>query len=556
MAASYGQPWGSHSRDHDFKVTGSVDRTIASLSATSLNDHPSYSGEAVPKSKEWILLDDTQKHSSKYRHSSKFVATPAIQKQWSYDEQATRPVDLPSKHTVSSEHTYMQNTCMGATGKSLSQLHSDGAASSDTSHNNERERISSRIVISKGLSCSELISTKPEMPFGDLALSAELLDIESNNLSSTDHNEQISSEVSASSTDFINGRHITRSDSSSHEVYGNSRKICIEEAASTGDKPVTCHDFQQIAYSSESSELGGDVPCSDYSEYGTNLSVLEHITGDTKQIEPETVSQSTEHTAIVEHVSSHSNLLTSELFTTDKEDIADISKIPCENDILEEVTCDSHMVDNTVQPNKEHVATSTEQPKSENVATLTDQPKSENVATSTEQLRREHVATSTRRTKKEHVATSTEEPRSEHVATSTERPRSRSIATSTDEPFIDVATCTEVIHSKHAATSIQTSFEEQDTGVTLVESGTQMPSEEHFQNQTSRTPSIDLPYVDHILADSSHLVISTSMTLNEATVTGTDQSELDEETEDSSLQELESSSDELPSTGQTSCFPF
>lgn len=550
MAASYGQPWGSHLRYHDSKVTGSEVRTTASLSATSLNDHPSYSGEAVPKSKEWVLLDETQKLSSKYRHSSTVVATPAIQKQWSYDEQATRPDDLPSKQLVSSEHTYMQNTCIGATGKSLSQLHSDGAASSDTSHNNERERISSRIVISKGLSCSELISKKPEIPFGVLALSAELLDIESNDhLSCTNHNDQISSEFSASSTDIINGRHITKSDSSSHEGYGDSGKICVEEAASFSDKPITCHDFRQIAYSSESSEPGVDVPCSDYSEHSIDLSVIEHITGVTEHIEPETVLQSTEHTAIIEHVPSHINLLTNEQFTTNREDT-------CENDILEEVPCDNHMVDNTVQPNKEHVATSTEQPKSENVATITDHPKSENVATSTEQLRREHVATSTKRPKKEHVATSTEKPKSEHVATSTERPRSRSVATSTDEPFSDVATSTDVIHSKHAATSIQTSFEEQDTSVTHAEFGTQMPSEEYFQNQTSGTLSNDLPYDDHVLTDNSDLVISASMTLNEATVTGAERSELDEESEDSSLQELESSSDELPSTGQTSCFPF
>ncbi|KDR09463.1 hypothetical protein L798_15670 [Zootermopsis nevadensis] len=537
-------------------VTGSDDRTTASLSATSLNEHPAYSGEAVPKSKEWILLDKTQKLSSKYRHSSKVVATPAIQKQWSYDEQATRPIDLPSKQMVSSEHTYIQNTCIGTTGKSLSHLHSDGAASSDTSYNNERERISSQIVISKGLSCSELVSAKPEMPFVDLALSAELLDLDSNDLSCINHNNQISSELSASSTDFIDGGHITKSDSSSHEGYGDSGKICVEEAASFDDRRMTSRDFRQIAYSSESSEPGVDVPCSDYSEQSTDTSVFERITGVAEHIEPETVLQCTEHTAIIEYVPNHSTLPTSELFATDRECIADVSKIPCKNDILEEVPCDNHMVDNTVQPDKEHVATSTERPKSENVATITDQPKSENVATSTEQLRREHVATSTKRPKKEHVATSTEEPKSEHVATSTERPHSRSVATSTDEPFSDVATSTDVIHSKHAATGIQTSFEEQDSSVTRAESGIEVPPEEHFQSQTSRILSNDLPYDDHVLTDNSDLVIGASMTLNEATVNGTDQSELDEETEDSSLQELESSSDELPSTGQTSCFPF
>jgi hypothetical protein len=478
-------------------VTGNKDRITASLSAASLNDHPSHSGETIPKSKEWILLDETQKLSSKYRHSSKVVATPAFQKQWSYDEQATRPVDLPSKELVSSEHTYLQNTHIGATVQSLSQLHSDGAASSSTCHNNERERISSRIAISKGLSCSELISAKPEMPLGDFALSAELLDIESNDLSCTDHNDQISSELSASSTDFINGRHITKSDSSFHEGFGDIGEICVEEATSI-DKPITCQDLQQIIHSSESSEPGVDVLYSDYSEHSTDLSVTEHITAMDEHTEPETFLQLTECTATVEHVPSNSDLVTSELFATNGEDTADISEIPYESGVREEVPCSDHMVDNAVQPRKEHVATSTEQPKSENVATITDQPKSENVATSTEQLRREHVATSTKRPKKEHVATSTEEPRSEHVATSTERPRSRSVATSTDEPFIDVATSTDVMHSKRAATSIQTSFEEHDTRITYAECGTQTPSKEHLQKQTSGTLSNDLPYDDPI----------------------------------------------------------
>jgi hypothetical protein len=83
-----------------------------------------------------------------------------------------------------------------------------------------------------------------------------------------------------------------------------------------------------------------------------------------------------------------------------------------------------------------------------------------------------------------------------------------------------------------------------------------MPSEEHFQNQSSRSHSYDLPYDDHIFTDNSDPVICTNITHNEANITGTDQSEFDEDSENSSLQEVESSSDELPSTVQTSCFPF
>lgn len=545
-------PQGSRPQYYNSK-NGSEDKTPASLSATSLNECSSYSGKAAPKSKEHILLDETQKLSSKHRHSSKIVATPAIQKQRSYDEQAVRSVDVPGKQLVSSKHTYIPNTCMGATGKSLSQLHSDAAASSATSHNSEQERISSRMIISKGLSCSELIPAKTEMPFSDLALSAELLDIESNDLSCTSHNDQISSEFSASSTDFIDGKHTTKSDSSFHEDYDDSGKICAEETASLDDRLVTCHDLQQISHISELSEASINVPCSDYTEIsGTDVSVTEHTTVVTEHFEPETVLQITEHTAVVEPIPSSSNFLSSKPAAS----INDIPNISGEIEILEEVPCNTHVADNTVQPSKEHAATSTEQPKSENVATITDQPKSENVATSTEQPRREHVATSTKRPKKEHVATSTEEPKSEHVSTSTERPRSRSVATSTDEPFSDVATSTDMMHIKHAATSIQSSFEEQDTSVTHADSDAQMPSEGHFENQASRSFSNDLPYNDHVLTDNSDLVISTNMSHNEITVTGTDQSELDEETEDSSLQELESSSDELPSTRQTSCFPF
>lgn len=546
VAATYGQPRDSHPRHQDFKVVGSEHRTPASLSVTSLTDHPSHSGKVIPKSKEWMILDETQKLSSRRKHYSKVVTTRAIKKQWSYDEQATGSVDLSGNPLISSKHTYIPNTCIGDNGKSLNQLHSDAAASNDTCHNNKIEGITSRIVISKGLSCSELIPAKTEMPFSEMALSAELLDIQSNGLSCTNLNGQISSDFSASSSDFINGRQITKSDSSFLEDYCGSGKVCLEEVTSCDDKPITCHDLQTTVHDNKLSGPSVDVPYSNNLEKDTDMSVIEHV-------EPEISLQSAEHEVNTEHAPSNSNLLTSKPFDTCRDHIP---SIPHEKTILEKVPCNNQVNDNPMQPHREHAATSTEQPKSESVATVTEQPKSENVATSTEQPRREHVATSTKRPKKEHVATSTEEPKSENVATSTERPRSRSVATNTDEPFSHIATSTDMILAMHAAISIQSSFEEQDTAVTHVESVTQMPSEEHFQNQSSRPHSYDLPYDDHISTDNSDPVIYTNITRNEATVTGTDQSELDENTEDSSLQEVESSSDELPSTVQTSCFPF
>lgn len=553
VAGTYGQPRDSHPRHQVFKVVGSEDRTHASLSVTSLTDHPSHSGKVVPRSKEWILLDETQKLSSKRKQYSKVVTTRAIQKQWSYDEQATRSVDLSGNPLISSKNTYIPNTCIGANGKSLSQLHSDAATSNDTCHSNERESITSRIVISKGLSCSELIPAKTEMPFSEMALSAELLDIQSNGLSCTNLNDQISSEFSASSSEFINGRQITKSDSSFLEDYCGSGKVCIQEATSSDDKPITCHDLEKTVYGNELSGPGTEMPYSDNLEKDTDMSVTEHATVISEHAEPEIALQSTEHRVNTEHAPGKSNLLTSKPFDICRDHIPNI---PHEKNILEKVLCNNRINDNLVQPHRKHAATSTEQPKSESVATVTEQPKSENVATSTEQPRREHVATSTKRPKKEHVATSTEEPKSENVATSTECPHRRSVATSTDEPFSHIATSTDMTLKKHAAISTQSSFEEQDTAVIHVESVTQMPSEEHFQNQSSRSHSYDLPYDDHILTDNSDPVICTNMTHNEAAVTGTDQSELDEDTEDSSLQEVESSSDELPSTVQTSCFPF
>lgn len=556
VAATYGQPWGSHPQCHDSKVPGSDDRTPASLSVTSLTDHTFHPGKTVTKSKEWIPLNETQKLCSTHRRSSKIVTTYAIQKQWSYDEQATRSVDLPGKRLISSKHTYIPNTCIGATGKSLSQLHSDIATSSDMSHNKERESISFRTVISKGLSCSELISTKTEMDFSELALSAELLDIERNDLSHTNYNDQLSSEFSASSSDFINSRHITKSDSSVLEGCGDSGKVCIRESTSFSDRPVICHDLQQVSDSNELPGPDSNVPCRNYFERHMDVSGTECVVAISEDVEPEIVLKSTEYKVVVEHVPSSSKLLTNKVLTTSSNNIVNIPEIPFEKEVVEKVLSNSQITQNIIQASKEHVATSTEEPRSENVATITDQPKSENVGTSTDQPKREHVATSTKRPKKEHAATSTEEPQSEHAATSTEHPRSRSVATSTDEPFSDAATSTDVTQTKHAATSIQSSFEEQDTAVIRTESETQTPPEKRFRSQISTTDSNDLPYNDHALTDNSDLVLSTDMTHNEATVTVTDKSELDEETDNSSLQELESCSDELPSTGQTSCFPF
>lgn len=551
VAATYGKPWGSHPQCHDSKVPGSDDRTPASLSVTSLTEHTFHSGKIVTKSKEWIPLNETQKLSSTHRRSSKVVTTHAIQKQWSYDEQATRSVDLPGSRLISSEHTYIPNTCIGAAGKSLSQLHTDTATSSDMSHNKERESISSRTVISKGLSCSELISTKTEMDFSELALSAELLDIERD-----DYNDQLSSEFSASSSDFINSRHITKSDSSVLEHCGDSGKVCIQETTSFSDRPVICHDLQQVSDSNELPGPDSSVPGNNYSEKFTDVSGAVYVVGVSEDVKPEIVLKSTECKAVVEHVPSSSKLLTKKILATSSNSVVNIPEMLFEKEVVEKVLSDSQITQKVIQTSKEHVATSTEAPRSENVATVTDQPKSENVGTSTEQPRREHVATSTKRPKKEHAATSTEEPQSEHAATSTERPRSRSVATSTDEPFSDVATSTDVTQTKHAATSIQSSFEEQDMAVTHTESETQTPSEKRFRNQISRTDTNDLHYDDHALTNNSDLVLSTDVTHNEAIVTVTDKSDLDEETNDSSLPELESHSDELPSTGQTSCFPF
>lgn len=555
VAATYGQPWDCHPQCHDSKVPGSDDRTPSSLSVTSLIDHTFHSGKVVTKSKEWIPLNETQKLCSTHRRSSKAVTTHAIQKQWSYDEHATRSVDLPSNRLISSKHKYIPNKCIGATGKSLSQLHTDATTSSDMSHNNERESISSHTVISKGLSCSELISTKTEMHFSELALSAELTDIERNDLSHTDYNDQISSEFSASSSDLIHNRHVTKSDSSVLQSCGDSGKVCIQETTSFSKKLVICHDLQQVSDSNELPGPGNIVPCSNYSQKHTHISGTRYVVAVSEDIEPAIVLKSTEYKAVVEHVPRSSKLLTNKMLAKSSSSIVHIPEIPFEKEIVERVLSNSQITQNIRQKSKEHVATSTEEPRSENVATITDQPKSENVGTSTEQPRREHVATSTKRPKKEHVATSTEEAQSEH-ATSTERPRSRSVATSTDEPFCDVATSTDVTQIKHAATSIQSSFEEQITAVTYTESETQTPSEKGFRNQISRIDSNDLPYDDHALTDNSNLVLSTDMTHTEAIVTVTDKSELDEETDYTSLQELESSSDELPSTGKTSCFPF
>lgn len=556
VAATYGQPWDSHPQCHDSKVPGSDDRTPSSLSVTSLIEHTFHSGKVVTKSKEWIPLNATQKLCSTHRHSSKVVTKHAIQKQWSYDEHATRSVDLPNNRLISSKHKYIPNKCIGATGKSLSQLHTDAATSSDMSHNKERESISSQIVISKGLSCSELISTKTEMDFSEMALSAELLDIERNDLSHTNYNDQISSEFSASSSDLIHSRHVTKSDSSVLQSCGDSGKVCIQETTSFSDRPVICHDLQHL---SDSNELPGpcsNVPCSNYSEKHTHMSRTQYVVPVSEDVEPEIVVKSSEYEAIVEHVPSSSKLLTNKMLAKSSNSIVNIPEIPLEKGVDEKLLSNSQIAQNIRHKSKEHVATSTEEPRSENVATITDQPKSENVGTSTEQPRREHVATSTKRPKKEHVATSTEEPQSEHAATITERPLSRSVATSTEEPFSDVATSTDVTQIKHTATSIQSSFEDQDTAVAQTESETQTSSEKRFRNQVSRIDSNDLPYDDHALTDNSDLVLSTNMTHNEAILTVTDNSELDEETDYSSLQELESSSDELPSTGKTSCFPF
>ncbi|PNF40222.1 hypothetical protein B7P43_G08282 [Cryptotermes secundus] len=499
-----------------------------------------------------MILDETQKISFRRKHYSKVVTTRAIKKQWSYDEQASGSAGLSGNPLISSKHTYIPSTCIGDNGKSLSQLHSEVATGNDTCHNNERESITSRIVISKGLSCSELIPAKTEMAFSEMALSDELLDIQSDGLFCTNLNGQISSEFSASSSDFINGRQITKSDSSFLEDYCGSGKVCIEEAISCDDKPITYHDLQKNVHDNEHSGPDVDVPCSNNLESDTDMSIIEHTTVITKHVEPETL-QNIEHKVNIEHAQNNSNLPTSKPFDTCRDHTP---SIPHEETVLEKVLCGNHVNDNPKQPHRENTATSTEKPKSESVATVTEQPKSENVGTSTEQPRREHVATSTKRPKKEHVATSTEEPKSENVATSTERPRSRSVATSTDEPFSHIATSTDMTLAKHAAISIQSSFEDQDTAVIHVESVTQMPSEEDLQTQSSRSHSYDLPYDDHISSDNSDSVICTNITRNEATVTGTDQSELDENTEDSSLQEVESSSDELPSTVQTSCFPF
>lgn len=525
VAVAYGHPRDSHLRHQDYKVVGSEDITPAFLSVTSLTDHPSHSGKVVTKSKEWIHLDETQKLSSRQKHYSRIVKTRAIQKQWSYDEHATRSVALSGNPLISSKHTYIKNTCIGANGKSLSQLHSDAATNNNTCHKNERENITSRIVISKGLSCSELIPAKTETPFSELALSAELLDVQSDGLSCTNLNGQISSEISASSSDFIDGRQITKSDSSFLEDYCDSCKVCTEEAASSNGKPIICHNLQETVHGNELSVLGADVSCSNNLENDTDMPVTECTTDINEHVASGIALQSIEH------------------------------ELNTEKTVLEKVACNSQVNDNPVQPHREHAATSTEQPKCESVATVTEQPKSENVATSTEQPKREHVATSTKRPKKENVATSTDEPKSENVATLTERPHSRSVATSTDEPYSHIATSTDMKLTKHAAISIQSSFEEQDTAFIHTESVTQMPSEEYFQNQSSRSHSYDLPY-DHILADNSDPVVCTNVTHSEANATGTDQSELDEDTEDSSLQEVECSSDELPSTVQTSCFPF
>ena len=551
VAAIYGQPWDSHPQCHDSKVPGSDDRTPSSLSVTSLIDHTFHSGKVVTKSKEWIPLKETQKFCSTHRHSSKVVTTHAIQKQWSYDEHATRSVDLPSNRMISSKHTYIPNTHIGATGKSLSQLHTDTATSSDMSHNKERESISSQTVISKGLSCSELISKKTEMDFSELALSAELLDIERKDLSHTNYNDQISSEFSASSSDLIHSRHVTKSDSSVLQSCGDSGKVCIQETTSFSDRPDICHDFQQVSVSNELPEPG-----SNYSEKHTHMSGSRYVVAVSEDVGPEIVLKSTEYKAVVEHVPSISKLLTNKMLAKSSNSIVNIPETPSEKEVVEKVLSNSQITQNIRHKSKEHVATSTEEPRSENVATITDQPKSENVGTSTEHPRREHVATSTKRPKKEHVATSTEQPQSEHAATSTENPRRRSVATNTDEPFSDVATSTDVTQIKHAATSIQSSFEEQYTAVAHTESESRTPSEKCFGKQISRIDSNDLPYDDHALTDNSDLVLSTDMTHNEAIVTVTDKSEFDEETDYSSLQELESSSDELPSTVKTSCFPF
>ena len=555
VAATYGQPWGSHPQCHDSKVTGSDNRTPASLSVTSLTDPTFHSGKAVTKSKEWIQLDETQKLCSMHSRSSKFVATHKIKKQWSYDEQATRSVVLPGSHLISSKHTYIPDTRICATGKSLSQLHTDIATSSDMSHNKERECVSSQTVISKGLSCSELISTQTEMAFSESALSAELLDIEKNDLSHTNYNDQISSEFSGSSSDFINSRQTAKSDSSVLEGCSDSGKVCTGETTSLGDRQAICHDLEQV---SDNQRPGPDtnIPCKNYSEKHTDVSGTDYVMNISEGVEPEIILKNTEYKSIVEHVPSSSKLLTNKTFAMSNNNIVNVPEIPFEKEVVEKVLSNSQITQNIIHASKEHVATSTEEPRSENVATITDQPKSENVGTSTEQPRREHVATSTKRAKKEHVATITEQPHSEHVATSTERPRSRSVATSTDEPFIDVATSTDGTQTKHAATSIQSSLEDQDTAVTQVESETQTPSEKRFRNRISRTDSNDLPYDDHALSDNSDLVVGTDMTHGEDIVTVTDKSELDEENDDSSLQELESNSDELPSTGQTSCFPF
>ncbi|PSN58003.1 hypothetical protein C0J52_08106 [Blattella germanica] len=575
VAATYSRPrenvlpQDSYPRYRESKGIHHEDTTPLSLSAASLNEHPSHSGKILPKSKEWIPLDETQKHYAKHRRYSKVAATSTIRKQWSYDEPASKSGDLPGRQFIPAKH--VSSTHIGATGKSLSQLNNEPTTSTSRSRTSDRETIKSRIVISKGLSCSELLPGKTEMTFrNNIASSSELLDKENNDLSGTDQivtsNEQFSSEFSESSTDFTSDRRLVRS----NEVfYEDDMNLSPEGTSSVFEHVAICHDVPYLDEVSQESNLPSSEVLESFKDEQNNEqtviqsdvmsrddnanitdqqieeigSIVEDSTTNIEEsckdlVEPELKSIGQDTTLSISPISEdiHMNisLMRSESLATSSKNVSEYED--------DSQASKGHGATVTKQPRSETVATCTDQPTSETVATSTDKPESETVATITEPLKREHVATSTKRPKKEHAATSTDHPKSEHVATSTERPRSRSIGTSTDEPFIDVATSTDTPPGGSPSyDSIHISI------------GTNTGEYERRSSRDKLSRPQDLIYrIKSFSAQVSASSTGSPETSNESDILP----KTEEETEDSTIQETDSNGDGFPSTGQTSCFPF